>query len=502
MKNKILIFITGIIIIAIGIVAFSSNKEDDGNIVIEKGEHFFEDGLTILEGETLVIEPGAVLLMGENARIEVNGKIFATGTEENPITFKSAGNYYWRGVKINGKNDELELDKYWNIFNGTIENVDIDIALDNIFNYCYFSDISNEENKWASENKWIGTIEGYSTSLGVSNSIFDNIKYIGGVVTQGSLSIIKDNQFLDNDIHKPINHTFGSVSMVYRNTIEASRTENQTCADGVWINDSVAIVYANNISGVGDDGIDSSHSRMIVVGNDVSHTQDEGIDIDDSGNAIIVNNKIDTVRQNGILISRGSEVIIYNNDVKNADYGLTLRNGGVAFVDQLKLSNNNYGIVYYNTIPCMLTREDFATTRNYVLNSNETNCEIGKIERTIIALDNAYTSEGDYYVYNKELFDRDVDEAFEIYSIFNIDINKNNSVEFCKNNNLNKLYAKDITLVDNGQDYLDFNNYNKVDNEWSADCESSLCQFSNQTKIDDLLNHIEYITNLIDNIIQ
>ncbi|MCW8932075.1 MAG: right-handed parallel beta-helix repeat-containing protein, partial [Gammaproteobacteria bacterium] len=69
--------------------------------------------ITVQNGKTLTIEPGAILKFSNNMKLEINGKIDAQGTSENPIRFTSVNEFPevndWGGIEIN---DSTEISNF------------------------------------------------------------------------------------------------------------------------------------------------------------------------------------------------------------------------------------------------------------------------------------------------------------------------------------------------------------------------------------------------------
>lgn len=525
-KNKLIFAI--IILIIVCIFVFIFNKGDglfgSRKIILESGEHFFSEDLIVNKNEILVIMPGAHLKFSENKKILAYGKISALGAKEDPIIFQSAGDFFWRGIKIIGENSAPDYEKYWawlkNVNPKTESKLLEEIKSGSFFRHCHFLDISNKENKLTDESRWIGAVEAYNASLTVSNSLFENILHLGGVVTQGSYSVIKENDFLSDEMHKQINHTKNSVSLVYNNKIIADRKEKQGCADGIWIVDSTAFLYSNIIKGTADDGINTMRSYVIVGNNDISASRDDGIDVESVdliGESIIFNNTIENASGHGIKLT-SADSFVFDNEVKNSYAGLTLRDGAVVLASELTLKDNNTGILISNTIPCALSEEDFLKVKKDILAGPEdvicskicpggvclpdsdfyTNAELVEI------LEANYTGDKSYYFYNKDYLQRDLRQIFQQRTnIIGLNPLMNNEIiektPFCSGIK-NSLFLEELEGYDYDRSQVqksvvnDFSaEINDKINEYGCDLQDNdyLCELKNKERQETLINDLE-----------
>ncbi|MEI6596878.1 MAG: right-handed parallel beta-helix repeat-containing protein [bacterium] len=521
--NKKVIILTVVIMLLAFCAILLINKKNSKKIVLEGGDHFFAENLVVKKGETLFIMPGARLNFEKNKLILVEGKIIAKGTKEKPIIFKSSGNYFWRGVKIKNSGAIPDPQEYWKWFMG--EDAEKEkyffeqIKNANVFTYCHFSDISNEENKLTYDSRWIGAIEAYDTSLLISNSVFNNINYLGGIVTRGSYSVIKENEFLSNQLHKQINSTNNSVSLIYKNKIAPGRKENQGCADGIWLVNSAAIIHENYIEGVADDGIQVNKSYAVIVKNSISQTFNDGIEADSDGNYIILNNKIDYAKDNGVLIDEASAIIM-NNEIKNSDTGLTLRNGSTVLATSLVAENNNTGILIFDSIPCALNEKEFLKVKNDILNFPE-NIYCSRICPDNICLPDsvsltgpelveileshyAKNEDGQYiYVYKENYVDNATKGIFQkrtdILSLNPLITDKiKEENPFCFGLN-NSLFLENSEFTNNRIEKNIFNDFNakieeKLNNyQCKTKVQDYLCDFKDEKNVDALKNHLDSV---------
>ena len=242
-------------------LGFSLRDDRISVITLEKGSHEFPEGLKISEKEVLVIEPGSTLFMGENARIEIDGKIIAKGTSDEPIIFKGKDDVYWRGIVINGRDETPDIEVYRKLLKEkNFEKSDYldSIENGNFFVNCHFENLMTD-GKETAENRVKSVIEARRTAVTVSNCSFSDIVHIGCVQTEESLALIKNN-YVDSYFVMKVFHLIRSVHITYANELVPHRYEWNTWAEGVYSKSSVAIVVDNIIEGLPDNGIDNDYS--------------------------------------------------------------------------------------------------------------------------------------------------------------------------------------------------------------------------------------------------
>ena len=481
-------------------------------ITLDQGEHFFKENIQIKENQILVIEPGARLKMAENIQIIVDGRIIAIGTEENPVIFE-AEDKYWRGIRINGIGKIPDSENFYNWLkrgDGEKENIFIEnIKKGNIFKNCEFNNISTESREFSMANKWKASIEAYDTSIWVNNSKFDDVLYIGGILGQRSYVLINNNDISSDLMHKNVNCTDHCVIIAANNILKQKREENQRCADGIWINQSVGLAYGNKLFNIGDDGIDSDNSKLILIDNEINNTFDDGIDIDSKGESYLINNSVNDSKDNAILISSNSRSVLVDNIIKNSKTGLFLRDGSGAAIDNLKITDNKIGILLSQNIPCLLAENDYKKIKNElsIFTDEEIKKEginnISSTKEAIAVLENNYNKEGEIYYFNKDMFIKNVQEIMKLVNILNLENVESDKVEnnkFCSSLK-NSLYLTSSKVVDNGIDILPLFEYQmKVeDTEFSTNQGTEevqkLCEKDFECELIDKLNISSVISN-------
>ncbi|MFC1517785.1 right-handed parallel beta-helix repeat-containing protein [Candidatus Margulisiibacteriota bacterium] len=324
------------------------NLPKANKIVIKKGKHVYPDGLTINDGEILIIKPGAHLKIGDKASILVNGgKIIAEGTRKDPIIFE-ATNKAWRGLQIQQRQQrKLKLNRFWKIFRQSNKlkkrEYIMKIHQENIINNCIFKKMTSENNK--GYNHWEGAIEVKNSSLFIVDTELREIDNLCGILVQNSNIIIKQSKFISKKLHRIINISNNSVGIIYKNVLNAFRNKPQPTDDGIWLADSVAFIYGNTIKGIADDAIDLKNTRAIIYGNNIISVGEDGIDLDRKSKAYIISNKIKKVSDNAIRIAGRSNSLIVDNEISQVNNGIALIYGAKVIVDNINIQNNNNGIV-------------------------------------------------------------------------------------------------------------------------------------------------------------
>ena len=397
--------------------------EEGDSIILEEGLHRISDNLVIPEGKTLIIKPGANLKIAKEKKIIVNGKIIAKGTENNPIIFEGDGDY-WRGIIIEGNNENPDLEKYKEYLrNEDFENSDFLPFLKNgnIFIYCEFRNLITDGRKDVL-NREKAVLEVNNTTLIVSHSKFEDIIQMGCIQTKNTLLLVSHNEFLSKMVMKII-HAMNTVLVVHNNEFVPRRYEYQTWPDGIYTNTGVGVIAYNNFEGLSDDAIDFDNSFAYIIDNNIKEIYDDGLDIDNGTEAYIIGNVIDRVNEHGILISSKAKVVLSNNSVSSAENGIALRNGGSVFVDNLFLKNNNQGILLFERVPLILTVENFNLVREKFLNITEEEMdywgfyEIKSGKDAVRLFENSYDLYQNYMILKTEVILQDLKNLFKIVEV-------------------------------------------------------------------------------------
>ena len=399
-------FIISLLIILIGVLFLNINNFNTINI--NDGVHYYPDGINVPAKKTLIIQPGATLKMGEDARIEVFGKIIAKGTKEKPIIFEAEKNY-WRGVKIVGNSDPLDIDFYKkSLLNEQFEDTSFISSLQNgnIFKHCLFKNLQTNGIRDVANRKK-AVIEAENSSILLFDISFKNVVHMGIIQTENSLLLAKQN-VIDSKMVMKVFHVINSISIIYENEVSPKRYEYQTWPDGIFGNVGVGIVVNNIFDGTSDDAIDFDSSLVYIFNNKINNTSDDGIDIDNKTIAYLSNNEINSIKEDGLLISNQSIAYLLNNKVVDSFNGITLRNGGRAIGQNLNISAEN-GIVFHQGIPLILTNNMFNNLRESIAKITEVEMHnIGIYEAQdnndlLDLLEKSYKKKGDYRIISESI---------------------------------------------------------------------------------------------------
>lgn len=96
------------------VVAFQNNEivgeiSEDCTLIKENSPYIITGNVNVLEGATLTMEDGVEVEFAGNYSIYVAGTIYAKGTEENHIKFKSLKEEKWDKLILNSNNNVLEF---------------------------------------------------------------------------------------------------------------------------------------------------------------------------------------------------------------------------------------------------------------------------------------------------------------------------------------------------------------------------------------------------------
>lgn len=430
-------------------------KDNHNTIIIKAGINNFPKGLKISEKEFLVIDPGATLLMGEGTEIEIRGNIVANGTKENPIIFTSKDNVLWRGIKIIGKNDNLNLEGYKQALkNKTFDESDYleSIKKGNIFNYCHFENLAAENKERVAENRLKAVLEASNTILAVSNSIFSNVVNIGCIKTDDSMVLVNHN-FTDSKMVMKAFHFVRSFHITYDNKLMPEKDERLVWPVGIYTKAGAGIIYNNEIQGFGDNGIDNDNNSLVyIIKNVLRDNNDDGIDVDYQSEAYIINNKIDSSLDNGIIVSEQSTAVLIDNEISNANVGITLRNGGKVVVKNNNISQSKYGIKIFNQIPLFIDKQDFSNIEKKIKNLNKSDWDyygtytINNNEDAIKLLESSYDNHGGIYVFNKKVLIQDLTTMFKFIDVLGLKDIKDIPSEIAKEDINADLFYNEIKI--------------------------------------------------------
>ena len=162
--------------------------------VIPPGEHHIIGDISVQSGDSLIIEPGAVLLFDGDYSFDINGYLYAVGTETDSINFiPNTGIASWGGIDFNGVADDSSRLMYCFITGSNSSGIECDYSSPAIA-YCIISGNSNTFNIYFGTGAGGGISCSYSSPT-IENCIFidnsaNNFGLGGGIFCWGSNPVI------------------------------------------------------------------------------------------------------------------------------------------------------------------------------------------------------------------------------------------------------------------------------------------------------------------------
>lgn len=173
--------------------------------VLGSGIHQIDGYASVAAGVTLTIEGGATLVASNNASLAIAGKLVSLGVPGNPVTFTTAGNDTWHGLRfVNSETTTLS--------GAIFENATTAIRLDG------FSEVLITNNVFRNNVVAITDYGGYQPVSVSFNSFINNRSAFAGIRTLGSSAIIYNN-FVNNDSVLEYGYYFGTVTVTANNFI-------------------------------------------------------------------------------------------------------------------------------------------------------------------------------------------------------------------------------------------------------------------------------------------
>jgi hypothetical protein len=283
--------------------------------------------MVVFPGKTLTIEPGVEVLVtpdysfntGNLRYLEIRGTLIAIGTDQAPITFKSAANdpvglYTWMGINIKGSQggsvqmDRFKLhDSFYGLYN--------DIAQPGVsynFTNCAF-----KNNNYAIQ---------FNADMNYTNCLFES-NGVGQAaqIQYGSLTAT-DCEFVNN-----------FCSFTWSNSIQVSNClfegngNNIVGSPGTLSN----CQFVNNDFGLAE-AYGHTIQGCLFTGN--------GTAIDNTGGCNVSNS---TFENNGLAIKVADNSVVTNNEVINNDIGIAVLASNpstITIADNLICSNELYNL--------------------------------------------------------------------------------------------------------------------------------------------------------------
>ena len=110
-----------VLLLSILLLSFSASAQLSGPLsgVIDSGEYDIIGNISVQNGDSLIIEPGAVLLFDGNYQFDINGYLYAVGTETDSIKFMpNVPDSIWGGIDFNDTADDSSRLEYCLITGG------------------------------------------------------------------------------------------------------------------------------------------------------------------------------------------------------------------------------------------------------------------------------------------------------------------------------------------------------------------------------------------------
>jgi hypothetical protein len=307
---------------------------------ISGSPYLVTSSIVVFPGKTLTIEPGVEVKItpdysfntGNLRYIEIRGSLFAVGTSDAPIIFKSAvnenqGSYTWMGINIKGSQgatfqlDNFKLfDSYYGLYNDISEP-----GISYNFTNCHF-----KNNNYAIQ---------LNADLNYSNCLFEgNGVGQAAQISYGSLTA-NNCQFLNN-----------VCSFTWSNNVNVSN----------------CLFQGNQNNIVGSPG---QFSNCQFIENDFAFAEGNGqiiqncyftqnnVGIENTGGSTISNSLFEN---NNTALKIGDNTNITNNEIINNQIGITITayNPNSTFIEDNKICNN----IQYNL--------QNLTDKNFQVNAN------------------------------------------------------------------------------------------------------------------------------------
>lgn len=307
-----------------------------GNVVLDaaSGPWYIASSMTVPAGSTLTIQPGTTVYFGSGARLTVNGRLVAEGTEFNRISLIGGNppstSTSWGGIRFSSSNQDNRLVC---VDMRSSSSAAESIRLDN-------SRLLADSMTWSQTNDVILQIE--SSSAIVRNCLLpDNT---GDQSVSGHLLLSADPYLIFD------NNTFGVHTGTKKDVLDCT-------VSGPW----PVPQFTNNVFlGGGDDALDLDGTHAFVAGNTFmnfhrnfpatdgeSYAVTSGYDGSNTSNHMIVRNLfIDC--DNAALVKDRSWINFQNNTVVNCQVGVNFREPLETTVDP-GMGGYLAGNIFYNT---------------------------------------------------------------------------------------------------------------------------------------------------------
>lgn len=303
----------------------SGNIESDVIWSASSSPYVVTETVQVLQGAKLIIEPGVVIKFNQDAGLNIDGELYAIGSENNLIVFTGQGSS-WKGILFSNNAVKSVLDDNLNYLRGSIIKFSKIEFAGIPFQKCAIqSSVSVYLNSNEIKNSfWCGVDisvnDSFQSNCAVTNNIingFSSSNNKGLMIDGCKKGLVADNNF-------DFNSSFGLIIksnneiIIKNNSINNIRYYNNEHSAGIFIanaNSSAILIsdntIKNNYTGI---WIDSSDSVNTISNNNIINNT-YGIQSSNHGRTLLNNNNLDNIRYNFYYRKQGGS----NMDV-NAKY--------------------------------------------------------------------------------------------------------------------------------------------------------------------------------------
>jgi parallel beta-helix repeat protein len=285
-----------------------------GTWTLASSPYHIDGEITVPNGETLTIESGVEVVFMGHHKFNVQGRLLAVATQQNPILFtaedKAAG---WHGIRfINtpASNDTSKLIhcslKYGKANTGSGLDRSGGAIMINRFDKVFISDCLFESNMTSGD---VGTTGGPGVCIFYGSPTVTKSTFINNSGTSGSAGAIKvdftSNAVISNNIISNNTSSWGAIICAYQ-------SDNKPTISGNIISDNVSTVAAGGI-------LVYSYAQPRIENNIIINNQAStggGIYCFDNVNPVLINNTIannSAGNGGGINFGDNSDGIFINN---------------------------------------------------------------------------------------------------------------------------------------------------------------------------------------------
>lgn len=265
--------------------------------------------INVLEGAILVIQEGAALRLGPEVEFFVQGRLYAIGSQDQPIRFFGERGQNYEELRLESGPNQLA----WVEFDRGTRN--------------------------------LKTTHPVDTTTLVDSARFDSWSYLAVAQLDSSGLRIVNSEFgyetPEEEVAGETIQTVDSGAIIIENSRFNYRRgyrdvlDIHTCKPGYW-----SVIAHNRFDGGEDDAIDLDGCNALVIGNLIRNFRPEdlsamaggvnggGVTGDAGAMPVIVNNVIDNC-YHGIGFKNGSRPIIINNTITNSNIGVSLYTSAV-----------------------------------------------------------------------------------------------------------------------------------------------------------------------------